>query len=604
MAGRLRLARLDASRYTPVQETGAPTAAEHGRLVALIRRHLPPVTASLLAEPSPSPDGRTVDWHSDLAGQPEPLVDLPPAAQQHARDLLLNRLQSLADLADRLATGDPADADDAAALRVALNFPGEETVFVVGGQPVITFWGHRPVGTPVFVPATQAVAAASLAPDPAAGTIDRPPAGIGVTPPAGPGDAGSGHRRAWLWVLPVLLLLVAAPFLLHRLLGWGWRWPPWGPDFAALLGVAQDETRELQARDAALEELLAGRLAVCAAASDLAAAQIEGARLAGEIGALERRLQEELALCPQRHQLDAARAEGKDLAQQLATLERRLGASLAACRQRQAAAKREQEAEARRTVTAQQQQAQAPAPSPPPPVPARRPASTRPDGRPACPGERPPEEAPDIAIVLDASGSMRFPASIMAAQIEEELSRMGGIWELVGAAVLMGAGGSSRLEEAKRGINSVIDSLPGDVDIGMTVLQDCPSANNLGFFSPAQRDQLRARVAGLRPMQGTPLAEGVQQAGGMVDGVTTPGVIVVVSDGKDSCGGNPCAVARALKARKPLLTINVVDIIGNGAVNCMATATGGKVLQPGDGLAFERTIREAAAPAMKPDYCP
>lgn len=592
MASRLRLARLDPSRYIPVPGAVGLSAVSHARLVALIKRHLPPVTASLLAEPHALPDGSAIEWYSDLAGQPHGLTDLPQPERQQARERLLNRLQSLADLANRLPPDDP----ETGALRLALSFPGEEAVFVVGGQPVITFWGYQPVGPPLFVPASAAATPAA-----AAATGDGPVASAVASVP---GARLQRHRRAWPWILLVAALLVGIPFLLRDILGWGLRWPPWGPDFATLLRAAQDEMHSLQTANAGLEKRLAERLQACAAADALAAARIEGARLSAEITALERRLGEELRLCPQRQQLAAARAENSQLSDQLATLEQRLRASLQRCRERQAAAKRQQEADARRTATAQQPQAQAPSPQASPPAAAQRPASTRPDGRPACPGERPPEEAPDIAVVLDASGSMRFPASVLAAQIEEELSRMGGLWELVGAAVMLGAGGPSRLEEAKRGINSVIESLPGDVDIGMTVLQDCPDADNLGFFSPPQRDQLRARVARLSPMQGTPLAAGVQQAGNMVDGVRVPGVIVVISDGKDSCGGNPCQIARVLKARKPLLTINVVDIIGNGAVNCMATATGGKVLKPGDGLAFERTIREAAAPVLKPDYCP
>jgi hypothetical protein len=46
-------------------------------LDALIRAHLPPVAASLLAQPSPSADGTAVEWYSDLAGQPIPLGDVP-----------------------------------------------------------------------------------------------------------------------------------------------------------------------------------------------------------------------------------------------------------------------------------------------------------------------------------------------------------------------------------------------------------------------------------------------------------------------------------------------------------------------------------------------
>ncbi|MGB1026430.1 MAG: VWA domain-containing protein, partial [Rhodospirillaceae bacterium] len=62
-----------------------------------------------------------------------------------------------------------------------------------------------------------------------------------------------------------------------------------------------------------------------------------------------------------------------------------------------------------------------------------------------------------------------------------------------------------------------------------------------------------------------------------------PSVLVVVSDGEDTCGANPCAAARAAKAAKPNLTINVIDLSdGNsgGVLQCIASAGGGRVFTP------------------------
>src|SRR5512134_266703 len=126
MANRLRVARLAGGQYQPL---AAVDAARHRRLDALIRRHLPGVTASLLAQPLPSADGGFIDWYSDLAGQPVALGALGEEARAKARALLADRLTSLAALAERLA---PVDAEAAGQLREALSFPGEETVYVVG----------------------------------------------------------------------------------------------------------------------------------------------------------------------------------------------------------------------------------------------------------------------------------------------------------------------------------------------------------------------------------------------------------------------------------------------------------------------------------------
>ena len=54
-------------------------------------------------------------------------------------------------------------------------------------------------------------------------------------------------------------------------------------------------------------------------------------------------------------------------------------------------------------------------------------------------------------------------------------------------------------------------------------------------------------------------------------------VMLVISDGVESCGQDPCAVAAALARAKPHLKINVVDITGTGAGNCVARATHGQV---------------------------
>jgi Mg-chelatase subunit ChlD len=205
-----------------------------------------------------------------------------------------------------------------------------------------------------------------------------------------------------------------------------------------------------------------------------------------------------------------------------------------------------------------------------------------------------------VAVVLDASGSMRLPASadrdlVMRGLAQQILGPLGGL--------IPQASGPSRLQAAQQAVNRTVRSLPSDVDVGLVVLADCPRASEYGFFSGTQRDRLYGSVNSLRPMQKTPLADGILRAGNLVDGVKAPAVMVVVSDGEDTCGGDPCAAARALKARKPLLKINVVDIVGDGRSNCIANATGGRVLNPQSGSAFDETIHRATQEAQKPAHC-
>ena len=72
--------------------------------------------------------------------------------------------------------------------------------------------------------------------------------------------------------------------------------------------------------------------------------------------------------------------------------------------------------------------------------------------------------------------------------------------------------------------------------------------------------------------------------------------IVVVSDGEDTCGQDPCAAARAVKAKRPNITINVIDLgrgEGQAMMHCIASATGGKVLTPNSSLDMTNKVQQA-----------
>lgn len=629
MVNRLRIARLDPKPYRPLAGE-APDAEIHRRLDALIRRHLAGPAASLLAAPQPTADGRFVEWYSDLSGQPVVLASLSPAARAPVEALLADRLSSLAAIADRLEAAG-SEPELTRALRQALSYPGGETVFVVDGQPVIAFWGHQS--------AAAAAAAAQAVASPAA------PEGVAATPSpatlaseAAMAEPAARTRRLPRWLLPALgllaLLLAAIAVFATGVL----RWPPWGPDYAALLKAAGDEEQALRGRIAALTADLQARRTYCDLQHDLSAAAADEQKLASRLAEAVTALAAARELCPLRGALAEARQTGSDLESRRASAAQILAAQLERCRkqaeaearkvaderkraeaerkkaevERQRAEKAQRQAEAAAKAAREPPPATTPKPpeqpgqpaeqqaaTPAPPPPAR---STPPD-MPPCPGERTPEEAPDAAIVIDASGSMRLPASASLSEVQGLLSQLGPLGMLGGAIFGQVAGGPTRLEAAKRGVNSVVSSMPNDVDVGLVTLQRCPSANNEGFFSGAERGRLYSRVNALSPMQGTPLAQGIMQAGQMVDGVKAPAVMVVISDGDDSCGGDPCAAARALKQSKPLLKINVVDILGNGVLSCVAHATGGQVLKPGDGVAFEKAIKQAAQDAIKPAYC-
>jgi Ca-activated chloride channel family protein len=96
---------------------------------------------------------------------------------------------------------------------------------------------------------------------------------------------------------------------------------------------------------------------------------------------------------------------------------------------------------------------------------------------------------------------------------------------------------------------------------------------------------LMHEVNALVPAGKTPLSAAVDQAAEVLKYREKPGVIVVVTDGEETCGGAPCALGKALHADALQLTVHVIGYrvkdfswTGEqsiGEVKCLADQNGG-----------------------------
>ena len=102
-----------------------------------------------------------------------------------------------------------------------------------------------------------------------------------------------------------------------------------------------------------------------------------------------------------------------------------------------------------------------------------------------------------------------------------------------------------------------------------------------------------AEVEALRPGGLTPLAESVRAAAEVLEYRKHPGLVVLVTDGNETCGGRPCALGRELAAEARDITVHVIGfrvvvdffswdspeagtyIQGNTVAKCLSDATGG-----------------------------
>lgn len=177
-----------------------------------------------------------------------------------------------------------------------------------------------------------------------------------------------------------------------------------------------------------------------------------------------------------------------------------------------------------------------------------------------------------------------------------------------GSGSMAGAiGGQTKLELARQSALGFIDGLPSTVQASLLVFGQqgdnseagkAKSCRGVDVLAPMSTDRagLTAAVKEVRATGWTPLAAGLERAQALLDTGAKPGeqVIYVVSDGEETCGGDPVAVARRINGGN---TRAVVNIIGFGlpskeaaALKAVADAGGGGFVNVQSRADYDRTI--------------
>jgi Ca-activated chloride channel family protein len=162
--------------------------------------------------------------------------------------------------------------------------------------------------------------------------------------------------------------------------------------------------------------------------------------------------------------------------------------------------------------------------------------ATAPQAAEADPNQRPCNE--DAMLVFDASGSMS------------------------GNQVLGIPNSRPRIDEARSALAKVLPSATkfrrvGLITYGPGEYNQCNVELNLKPLPNAARPIMRI-VNSLVPGGKTPLVAAVQQAAEVLNYRSKPGVIVVITDGEETCGGQPCDLGKQLHDTAQQLTVHVI----------------------------------------------
>src|SRR5688500_302855 len=168
------------------------------------------------------------------------------------------------------------------------------------------------------------------------------------------------------------------------------------------------------------------------------------------------------------------------------------------------------------------------------------------------------------------------------------------ILDLSGSMARDIGGCETRMEAAKRVMNDVIDALPEreGVNVGFRIyghLGDnteagrdvsCQSSELVVPIQGVNKPALRDQVAAAQPIGWTPIALSLERAGGDFQaGEGVANHILLVTDGEETCGGDPCLVAESLRTGEANLTTHVVGFALNEEqarlVSCIAERGGG-----------------------------
>ncbi len=186
-----------------------------------------------------------------------------------------------------------------------------------------------------------------------------------------------------------------------------------------------------------------------------------------------------------------------------------------------------------------------------------------------------------VELILDASGSMN--------------ARL--------------ADGTPRIDAARTALGQLVAGLPASTVIALRVYgaasprskHDCADTQLVVPFGAAGtvKGQVVAAAAALKAQGYTPITRVLETAAGDFPADGGERVIVLVSDGRETCDGDPCAMAQALARAKVKTLIHTVgfgaDETALAQLRCIASVTGGRTFGAEDAGQLAAVLAEAVA---------
>lgn len=164
--------------------------------------------------------------------------------------------------------------------------------------------------------------------------------------------------------------------------------------------------------------------------------------------------------------------------------------------------------------------------------------------------------------------------------------------------------GRSKIETARDVLVDLLAERPLQQSLGLMSYGhrrkgDCADIELLVPPAVQTGEDIRRAVKSIKPRGKTPLSSSVIEAARVLRSEQNKATVILVSDGRETCGYDPCQVARELEASGVEFTahvigFNVTDPIDLSQLQCMADNTGGQFIAASNGTELSDALQSVS----------
>lgn len=199
-----------------------------------------------------------------------------------------------------------------------------------------------------------------------------------------------------------------------------------------------------------------------------------------------------------------------------------------------------------------------------------------------------------VAALIALGSAWEAPARAEQAQIALILDASGSMWGQVE--------GENKIVIARRVLKDVLQTIPPTTGVGLVAYGHrqkaaCDDIETVVAYGSTERSTLLAQIDKLDPKGKTPITATLTKVFGELRSREDPTTVILVSDGLETCGGDPCQVVREAKAGGIHFVLHVVGFdLGKENVaqlECAALAGDGLYLTAGNASELSKALEQA-----------